>query len=196
MVAPQAVGIAKQTIDRLRKDTATAHRTLESRMNAIHLLRSAGTRIDLVQRYYAFHSHAEAALRPYLLDVQDLQFSKRCRSLLVASSLKSLGREPPSTENVTFNVHSQAEALGALYVLEGSTLGGRSILRSLVGLGSSTDSLSFLDPYGHQTGEYWRSFLAILQRETEPDEAKVKTVSGALAAFAFAELSLCKGISP
>jgi heme oxygenase len=164
-------------------------------MNTVEHLQSTETRVALVQRYYRFHSEAEAALRPHLVAVEDLQFSRRCRSPLIAKNLKSLGHEPLPTENVAFNVHGQAQALGTLYVLEGSALGGRTILKSLVKQGASTDGLSFLDPYGHQTGDYWRSFLSILARETETEDAKEEAVSGALAAFSFAELSLCRGLA-
>lgn len=186
---------AEATIDCLRRSTAQSHHSLEIKMNAVDLLKSADTRIDLVQRYYLFHSQAEAALMPHLTEVENLHFVRRCRSQLIGSNLKALGREPQSIENQTFNVENRAQALGALYVLEGSTLGGRTILKSLVGQATSTEGLSFLDPYGHQTSEYWRSFLFVLARETETEDTKVEAVSGALAAFSFAEICLCRGVA-
>lgn len=195
MPVHRTIEAAEQTIDCLRRGTATAHRSLETKMNAVDLLRSTDTRIDLVQRYYLFHSQAEAALQPHLIEVAGLDFLRRCRSLLIASNLKILGCEPRSTNNDTFHVGGRAEALGALYVLEGSTLGGRAILKTLAGEAYSTRGLSFLDPYGPQTVEYWRMLLSVLAQETEPEVAKEEALSGALAAFSFAQITLCPGVA-
>jgi heme oxygenase len=53
--------------------------------------------------------------------------------------------------------------------------------------------LGFLDPYGARTAELWLAFLAVLERETASRKETIKqTVSGALKAFAFAELCLSK----
>lgn len=45
-------------------------------------------------------------------------------------------------------ISNRAEALGFLYVIEGSTLGGRLILRELAAGGAEITGLSFLDPFG------------------------------------------------
>jgi heme oxygenase len=87
---------------------------------------------------------------------------------------------------------SQAEALGMLYVLEGSTLGGRLILRTLKDRGVDDPRLAFLDPYGPETGVRWRSFQSVLARETSHDEKLVaQACGGALSGFWHAERVLC-----
>jgi heme oxygenase len=57
-------------------------------------------------------------------------------------------------------------ALGALYVLEGSTLGGRMILRDLEArLGPQiVGAMCFLRGHGAETGPMWQSFRTALDR--------------------------------
>jgi heme oxygenase len=88
------------------------------------------------------------------------------------------------------DIHTRAEALGAFYVLEGSSLGGRVILKELKSRGASLTGLGFLDPYGPDTGQRWRSFLVILERELNSCEQKADAVKGALNTFAFANACL------
>ncbi len=88
-------------------------------------------------------------------------------------------------------IETRAEALGAFYVLEGSTLGGRKILQALKSQGLSTDDLHFLDPYGHDAGVNWRMFLRVLERETALRQTTMnECVSGAIKAFSFAAACL------
>ena len=61
------------------------------------------------------------------------------------------------------------EALGRLYVLEGSTLGGTFIDRHLATLPSlgSTVRLRAFSPYGRETGAMWHRSAGV----PDPDEA-------------------------
>jgi heme oxygenase len=90
------------------------------------------------------------------------------------------------------DIRTRAEALGAFYVLEGSSLGGRVILKELKSRGASLTGLGFLDPYGPDTGQRWRSFLVILERELNSCEQKADAVKGAMNTFAFANACLRK----
>jgi heme oxygenase len=62
-------------------------------------------------------------------------------------------------------IRSFHEALGAMYVLEGSTLGGTFISRMIVHqLSITPDSgFSFLQGYGDETNSMWQSFLRWLE---------------------------------
>jgi heme oxygenase len=86
---------------------------------------------------------------------------------------------------------SRAEALGALYVLEGSTLGGRMILRALADRGVATAELAFLDPYGLETAGRWRDLMEILGREIRGESDLAAASRGAVRTFAHAHHILC-----
>jgi heme oxygenase len=66
------------------------------------------------------------------------------------------------------------------------------ILRMLAERGINDPDLEFLDPYGPDAGLRWRSFLSVLSRETDHDDARVSQAgTGAVLAFAHAEHVLC-----
>ena len=178
---------------RLRVETASAHRRLEKRLGAIALLSSISTRGELVTRYHRFHFCVENALEPHLSDLPGLDFANRRRAAMVADDMRALGQGSFCAGDAGLELCSCAEALGGLYVLEGSTLGGQMILNQLRQIGVSLVGLDFLDPYGAYTGQYWRSFLNLLEQRTNAcEQAVLEAVSGALKVFAFAEASLCQ----
>jgi heme oxygenase len=167
----------------LRRATGELHQSLEQRLDALSHLSDAPRRDALVRRYAALHGPAEQALEPFLADLPDLEFNSRRRAPFLPQGGPYLDFPQPATT---------AEALGMLYVLEGSTLGGRFILKSLAKGGADTSALKFLDPYGEETGRKWRAFLAVIERETAGDPILVdEACTGAVAAFRHAETVLC-----
>lgn len=69
---------------------------------------------------------------------------------------------PPSSQRLALD--SPTEALGCLYVLEGSMLGGRVIYRAIgaaLGIGSDNGGRYFCG-FGSGTGSAWSEFVAVL----------------------------------
>jgi heme oxygenase len=185
--------VSATTLDRLRAETASVHRRLDQTLGLIDRLQTTETRAALVARYYVFHKGTETGVAPFLAVIADLDFAARRRSPLLARDIQALGQCASPDGVPSLDIATRAEAFGAFYVLEGSSLGGRLILKDLVRRCAPMTGLSFLDPYGALTAELWRAFLAILERETASRKETVKqAVSGALKAFAFAELCLSK----
>jgi heme oxygenase len=181
------------TLDCLRAETSSVHRRLDQTLGLVDRLRGSETRAALVARYYAFHRETETAVAPFLSAIADLDFTARRRSPLIARDIHALGEHTPLDGATGLDIVTRSEAFGALYVLEGSSLGGRLILRDLARRSSPMTGLGFLNPYGAFTSEFWLTFLAILERETASRTETIKeTVSGALKTFAFAELCLSK----
>lgn len=183
---------AGRTIDRLREETSAAHSRLDETLGLIDRLSAPGQRGRLLAGYHLLHREAEAKIASFLGEMADLDFAARRRSPLIAEDLGILGHRafPGSTNRL--DIFTRAAAFGALYVLEGSSLGGRVILKELKFRGASLAGLGFLDPYGSHAGPRWRSFLAVLEREVRSSEQKFEAVRGALNTFAFAEWCLCK----
>jgi len=173
-------------VTRLRAATGAIHARLEQRLDAIERLRQPLARRDLIARFAALHAPAAAVLGPHLCDIADLDFASRNRADLLGTIVAVPHPDAfPAPSN-------KAEALGMMYVLEGSTLGGRFILQRLSELGSDVSDLAFLDPYGAETGRRWRSFLLVLERETSGEDTRIADACrGASAAFAHAERVLC-----
>jgi heme oxygenase len=180
-------------IDLLRARTATHHHGLERDLRIEDRLSGVDTRGPLIDGYNAFYSECEAALWPHLWYISDLTFFSRFRSRKIPGKTELAGSRNPLADLAFPAVGTKAEALGAMYVLEGSTLGGKVILKTLRSKGVSTSEFHFLDPYGKDAGALWRVFLSVLERETAPDRAAMnECVLGATNAFAFAAACLAE----
>jgi heme oxygenase len=174
---------------RLRDATQPHHQRLESRIDILGRIGAPAARRALVARFHALHAAAEAGMAPFLTDVDGLDFEARRRAPRLARDLAALGGRPASQAEASIEVCGVAEALGLMYVLEGSTLGGRVIRKQVEGAGGDMRGLSFLDPYGPQVGERWRDFLGVLAAEPDVDAM----VAGAVAGFGHSERCLCEG---
>ena len=180
-------------IELLRARTGMHHAGLETDLRIEERLSGVVSRAKLIAGYNIFYSEFEAVLRPHLQNISDLTFSSRFHSRNVFDRAELACRGNPSVDPIFPAVSTRAEALGAMYVVEGSTLGGKIILKTLRSRGVSTDGLHFLDPYGKQAGALWRTFLSILERETAPDQTAMNDcVSGAIKAFTFAAICLAE----
>jgi heme oxygenase (biliverdin-IX-beta and delta-forming) len=175
-------------INRLRNATGMLHDRIEKRFDAVAELADPALRPLVIRRYAALHGPAHAALAPELDGVDGLDFASRSRAW-------SAVRWPPSDAWATPPFPGPAdrwEALGVLYVVEGSTLGGRFILRELDTKGIRSPELSFLDPYGRAGGRMWRALLAVLEREGSRSPTYLESMCrGAMLGFLHAERVLC-----
>jgi heme oxygenase len=132
--------------------------------------------------YQRLHRAAERAMQPWLSTLAGLDFAARCRTPLFGAA--AVGA--PMMDHPVLG--SRSEALGLLYVMEGSTLGGRMIVRSLAERGVDVTGLRFLDPYGAETGARWRGFLAVLEREVGEEHGRFNDAArGASKGFRLAE---------
>jgi len=178
-------------MQRLRQATGALHARLDRRLDGGKAFADPTRRDELALRFARLLRPAEAALSPWLVAVDglDLQGRFRARGALPADGASGQAENPFPLPN------GKASALGMLYVLEGSTLGGRSIRRRVEASGNDAPSLSFLDPYGEAAGARWRAFLAVLARELRDEAATVAACGGAVAAFEHSERILC-GAAP
>lgn len=174
--------------DLLKTATADAHERVERQARVVERLRVNDEHAALMTGFYALHAEVEAAAAPWLRDHPGLDFESRRRTPLLRRSLDALGVEPPPV-TAAVTADSPAQALGLMYVVEGSTLGGKVIRKSVAASGVSLEGLDFLDPYGEATGAQWRAFLAVLNDLPEGEIGAA--VDGALQGFRLAEQHLC-----
>jgi heme oxygenase len=183
------LGVAHQ---RLRDATREAHRALEDDLDAIVQLTTIEGRRRLAPRYLDLHAAADAVYDRWLADAPGLDNPPRRRAPLIRADLRRLQVAPNPAPPPAPAVTSVAEALGFLYVMEGSTLGGRMILKAVAARAGETEGLGFMDPYGARTGEAWRDFLGVLEREVANDPERLDGAeAGAAAGFAYARACLC-----
>lgn len=179
-------------LSRLRVATRDAHEQLETRLDILSRIGSGESRRELVERFHGWHGGVEAALSPVLTQVAGLDYAGRRRAGVLEADLAALGgrRQAPAAIPAPTSL---PEALGMLYVAEGSTLGGRVIRKRVAAMGLSHEGLGFLDPYGEEVGARWKSFLAVLDRECPAHDpaAMDAAVRGGLTGFTQAQAWLC-----
>jgi len=177
---------------RLRDATRAPHLRLEERTDILARVADRASRAAVVQAFSRFHAELEAVAAPWLSGLPGLDFHARRRTPVLERDLAALGvaGAPPVASDLAAG--SVGEALGLMYVAEGSTLGGRVIRREVGRRGLDFVGLGFLDPYGERSGERWRAFLAVLEHHTAAAGVASAAIDGALAGFRHAELRLCE----
>lgn len=177
---------------RLKAQTAPLHARTEELVPLLRpeLDRAAYGRY--LGRLFGFVGPVEARLEHHRAawSSDGLDFAERRKAARIATDLAALGWAPDAITNLPVcetlpALRSLGEAWGALYVLEGSTLGGVTILRVLgPRLGLTPESgLSFLVGHGERTGVQWKAFLAALDRFAARTGDEDGVVAGACATF-------------
>lgn len=152
--------------EKLREATADSHQALERDLDWAERIATREGYLNLIADLRGFHATYESAIGRALAD--EHFFGPRRRLDLLDADLFDLGMARkaipmlPSPQVITLS--TATAGLGALYVLEGSRLGGQVICRevekrlSLAGAGTR-----YYRGYGGDTGRMWRNFLARLE---------------------------------
>ncbi len=141
---------------------------------------------DLIKVNYAFHSLIEEKVFNLLPaeDKQLLNIEKRRKlpALTTDRQALSLPQEIiPQLEIQVPDYNNKDEALGALYVMEGATLGGNVIVKHLKQTpGFSNMSFNYYGIYQHNTGDYWKAFIVHINQSIVDEDA---CTAGAVKAF-------------
>lgn len=145
----------------LRDATSAQHRQVETLLPpswstlgregyVAYLRRVAGFHLPVEARLFAAHDWNALGLS---------EAAARTRAPLLRADLAALGADVgtlPCAAELP-DVQELGRALGALYVLEGSTLGGQVLARQ-VSRGAAGVPTSFLNGAGDATGARWTSF--------------------------------------
>lgn len=109
---------------------------------------------------------------------------ERRRTLAMTQDLADFGEAIPTTQS-SITLDGLPEAIGALYVLEGSRLGSQLLLKQALASESAIVRSATRHLAHGQCQKFWPSFVAILDSceaaQNEPD----RVVAGANLAFAF-----------
>jgi heme oxygenase (biliverdin-IX-beta and delta-forming) len=188
----------------LRQETRLAHEAIELRLNLDFRLANRARYGDLLAGFRGFYAPLESALLEVTgWDVltPPLDPNVRRRVQLIDQDLAQLHSSPlavPYTSvSRVFEPGSMAGALGCLYVLEGSALGGRIVARQAAARLGHDLPVAFLTSAGcDDLGVRWRSLQATL--DTVPDvfgrSGAQEAISAACATFH--ELGGWLGITP
>jgi heme oxygenase len=157
-------------LERLREETQINHNKLEGSPLLTYLTSKEITipvYTTILNKFYGFFNPLEQLLNN-LNGFPDLfsDYNERRKSEMLLEDLKKINSNIQIT---TLSVElpvviNHAQALGAMYVMEGSTLGGRVISKMLkenLGLEMASGA-GFFNGYGSQTMMRWNSFKEVL----------------------------------
>lgn len=161
----------------LRTATADIHTAIETQADVERRLRDLDERPAIVARFHVLHSAVEAAIAPWRASFEADGYEPDRRSPLILTGLEALGVPTPADEAVVA-LPTYGQAIGWVYVAEGSMLGGRVMQKAMVRDGIPLTGLDFLDPWGDGTGSRWRAFMHAMDsvcasgRATQEDVVK------------------------
>lgn len=166
---------ASWILERLRDETRPLHVRAERAVDLPARLASRESYIGFLARMLGFHAPLEAQLaRVHGLDAVVPDLPSRRKAPLLKGDLAACGLSAAAIAAmpecpVLPAMPALPQALGVLYVLEGSTLGGQFIRKEVsrrLGLGPGT-GCAFFAGYGDQTGPLWRAFCISLTDFTQ-----------------------------
>ncbi|MDP9960287.1 biliverdin-producing heme oxygenase [Chryseobacterium lathyri] len=173
----------------LKQNTAEYHDAAEKLFNSEKIFNKTFTLEDykkIINTNYLMLLHSEDKIFRSLSGKysEKLQLNSRRKLSLIEKDLESLSLEnQDASHSLEFN--SEHEALGAMYVIEGSTLGGNVIAKQL----SKTEgfdhvTFNFFGCYQENTGSMWKSFKEVLDTEVTKENYN-EVLSGAKKLYTF-----------
>ncbi|RZK21143.1 MAG: hypothetical protein EOO56_11715 [Hymenobacter sp.] len=152
----------------LRLETRPAHDQLEQ--NTFNQQLTAGTitekaTVHFLTKMYGFLVPYEARLRAQPLG-PEWEKDTRQRAHLILQDLAQLASQLASCPDMP-PLESWPQLLGAMYVVEGSTLGGQVIARELAK--KNIPLRLYFSGYGERTGPLWKAFCQLLTQEATPE---------------------------
>ncbi|GEL69027.1 biliverdin-producing heme oxygenase [Myxococcus virescens] len=184
---------------RLKSETRPHHERTEAQVRLMDADLTPTAYRRHLEALHGFYVPLEARLAGLGLEaVPGLSVHARWKVPLLKEDLRALGHDAASLERLPHcaglpSLAGVPEALGCLYVLEGSTLGGQLILRHLRRHfdGVSLGDFSFFRAYGDEVGPRWRAFGDAVNQASisaTEDTFDARVVTGAQDTFdAFAD---------
>lgn len=187
----EAQGLAPEIEDlpsRLRRETADLHSAVETATGLPGSVRSRLDYLSLLYRLHGFHQAVEVALADprWADDWAELALdpSRYRRAHLLENDLKAMQAPRPGPATPFGGIDDFPTALGCLYVVEGSALGGRVIgpaIRSAIG----DVPTSFFGSAGRGHPSPWRALREALRRFGDGDDCAAVVEGARLTFLAF-----------
>ncbi|WP_134091696.1 biliverdin-producing heme oxygenase [Olivibacter sp. XZL3] len=139
---------------------------------------------EFLKFFYAYFNAVENAIKPYITISVLPDYQERRNSSFIKKDIEALGENIDQLPEVEAPVITTVqEALGALYVLEGSIMGGSIIVKMLEKIGI-TRGTSFFSGYGEETGKKWSTFVNVLNKHATNAAAEEQAIKAAGSTFA------------
>lgn len=175
-------------LNAIKNRTSESHKKLEN-LSISASITSPEMKISDYATYLSLmhdvHKSAEKILFPILNEQID-DLNQRKKTHLIEEDLNYLGVNKTTSDIVFYKTDiSVPFALGMLYVIEGSSLGGRFILKNVTTISGldTGNGIAYFSGYGDKTGSYWKNFLNFLSEYEQNYNQGDVVIEGAIYAF-------------
>ena len=160
----------------LKENTHQEHQASEKRMIlALKRIETNKDYVDMLNWLYGFYAPLEALIQKQLTPDLLPDIDRRNRAEYLLWDIRDLGllnlefricRDLPKIESVE-------QAIGALYVLEGSILGGRIIATMLQERLGANVPTTYFNGYGEENSRMWQTYKDFLDQPRTPEQQAI-----------------------
>ena len=189
---------ATSAMAELRAATWPSHQRLDKRIDFKARLATVGSYREYMERMWGFYVSIEARLASGVFGSWLTDYAARHKAPLLERDILALGAESsafavlPRCPFVPACNDPQT-AFGCAYVLEGATLGGRTLMpvvETRLGL-TAKNGAAFLGSYGNAVGDMWHGFGQALEQCCSTGQYRKRAAEAASATFSALERWLC-----
>lgn len=149
--------------EKLKENTKQYHQLLEKKMVVkMKSITTLSEYVQLLSLFYSFFGGLELSIDRYIDTTLLPDYAQRRKSSALANDLLALSASLPlfALKNNLPEIRDHIQCIGALYVMEGSTLGGKVIAKMMLQQMEVTNmpGLSFFNGYGEHTMAMWQIF--------------------------------------
>lgn len=182
-------------LQQIKEQTHESHKNLEKNLLLSYLLSNQldiNIYLKILMKFYGFFAPLEKEINKFEeINVHLPDYPNRRKAKLLLNDISNINKESSSILQIDPcedlpGISVASEAFGCLYVMEGSTLGGRMIYKSIEKQLqiSNKNGASFFYGYGTETSEKWKSFQSGFSSfiEENPEEVH-STIRSAVDTF-------------
>jgi len=154
----------------IKEATMPAHQKLEKEVILkLKAIRSDEDYAALLKNFNNYFDALENAISPYITPNVLADYNERRNSAYLKKDIAELGGDPAAVTVEVPEIKNELEAMAALYVMEGSIMGGKIIVQMLA-KANITKGVSFFSGYGEDTGKMWGTFVQALDKTGKNEE--------------------------
>lgn len=174
--------------DRLKAATSPDHKRLDALVSAQQFFTSQNRYSIWLQRSYVFQAAIERALNTARTTDFFPNYVAHAHLAFIAQDLHDLGlKEPPVQPAFDLQYRTQAACLGALYVVEGASMGARVLLIAAHRLGLNGERGARQLTAAASNIQHWRNYVAMLEAAPLTPVDETRMIAVARRTFAFAQ---------
>lgn len=186
MTEDNGVNDPRSAVALLRRATHADHVRLETQIDVMSAQITVERYRDLLSGFASLHQTLDREIGGQFAltscpKIATLDFHARRKAPGLAFDLSQLGRAMPGP--VAFQLTSLAGALGALYVCEGATLGGRIITPHLTRVLGASTPVTYFGSYGLDVPRMWLRCRTIINDVLVSQSSKDVAATVAVAVF-------------